>query len=269
MATAPNFASTPLAPDIVQLTAANTNRDGTGTIVAAFTTSASGSRIERIEVKATGICHTDYYTLSGADPEGAFPAILGHEGAGVVLEVGANIGSHTVGLAKHIGPAGRVLAFEPVPINAEIARLNVDMNGFGNIEVLEAGIGARTETIKASMQAHSTADNTGGMADATEMRIVTLDQFAHVSPNLIKLDIEGAEVDALIGAQALLKQRPRLLISVHPPLMPPFHHDPREIFDLIDMSAYQVWCLEGGRPVRPLDDEIDFSTYFELLFLPK
>ncbi|MBP7667172.1 MAG: alcohol dehydrogenase catalytic domain-containing protein, partial [Burkholderiaceae bacterium] len=39
-----------------------------------------------VEVKATGICHTDYYTLSGADPEGLFPAILGHEGAGVVLE---------------------------------------------------------------------------------------------------------------------------------------------------------------------------------------
>ncbi|MEZ0207422.1 S-(hydroxymethyl)glutathione dehydrogenase/class III alcohol dehydrogenase [Ideonella sp.] len=39
-----------------------------------------------VEVKATGICHTDHYTLSGADPEGLFPAILGHEGAGVVLE---------------------------------------------------------------------------------------------------------------------------------------------------------------------------------------
>jgi S-(hydroxymethyl)glutathione dehydrogenase/alcohol dehydrogenase len=39
-----------------------------------------------VEVKATGICHTDWYTLSGADPEGLFPAILGHEGAGVVLE---------------------------------------------------------------------------------------------------------------------------------------------------------------------------------------
>ena len=37
-----------------------------------------------VEVKATGICHTDYYTLSGADPEGLFPAILGHEGAGIV-----------------------------------------------------------------------------------------------------------------------------------------------------------------------------------------
>ena len=41
-----------------------------------------------VEIKATGICHTDEYTRSGADPEGLFPAILGHEGAGVVVDVG-------------------------------------------------------------------------------------------------------------------------------------------------------------------------------------
>ena len=46
-----------------------------------------------VEIKATGICHTDEFTLSGADPEGLFPAILGHEGAGVVLEVGEGVKS--------------------------------------------------------------------------------------------------------------------------------------------------------------------------------
>ena len=46
-----------------------------------------------IEIKATGVCHTDAYTLSGADPEGLFPAILGHEGAGVVVEVGVGVTS--------------------------------------------------------------------------------------------------------------------------------------------------------------------------------
>ena len=46
-----------------------------------------------VEVKATGICHTDEFTLSGADPEGLFPAILGHEGAGVVVEVGEGVKS--------------------------------------------------------------------------------------------------------------------------------------------------------------------------------
>ena len=46
-----------------------------------------------IEVKATGICHTDDFTLSGADPEGLFPAILGHEGAGIVVDVGPGVTS--------------------------------------------------------------------------------------------------------------------------------------------------------------------------------
>src|SRR3546814_2434904 len=44
-----------------------------------------------VEVKATGICHTDAFTLSGDDPEGEFPAILGHEGAGVVVEIGPGV----------------------------------------------------------------------------------------------------------------------------------------------------------------------------------
>ena len=55
-----------------------------------------------VEIKATGICHTDEFTLSGADPEGAFPAILGHEGAGIVVEVGPGVKDLKVG--DHVIP---------------------------------------------------------------------------------------------------------------------------------------------------------------------
>jgi len=55
-----------------------------------------------VEIKATGICHTDAFTLSGEDPEGAFPAILGHEGAGFVVEVGQGVKSLEVG--DHVIP---------------------------------------------------------------------------------------------------------------------------------------------------------------------
>ncbi len=55
-----------------------------------------------IEIKATGICHTDEFTRSGADPEGLFPAILGHEGAGVVVDVGAGV--TTVKKGDHVIP---------------------------------------------------------------------------------------------------------------------------------------------------------------------
>jgi S-(hydroxymethyl)glutathione dehydrogenase/alcohol dehydrogenase len=55
-----------------------------------------------VEIKATGICHTDYFTLSGADPEGIFPAILGHEGAGIVRELGPGVSS--LKLDDHVIP---------------------------------------------------------------------------------------------------------------------------------------------------------------------
>ena len=55
-----------------------------------------------VEIKATGVCHTDEFTLSGADPEGIFPAVLGHEGAGVVVDVGAGVTSVKAG--DHVIP---------------------------------------------------------------------------------------------------------------------------------------------------------------------
>ena len=55
-----------------------------------------------VEIKATGICHTDEFTLSGADPEGLFPAILGHEGAGIVVDVGRGVSS--VAKGDHVIP---------------------------------------------------------------------------------------------------------------------------------------------------------------------
>src|SRR6516164_7814313 len=55
-----------------------------------------------VELKATGVCHTDDFTLSGADPEGLFPVILGHEGAGIVVDVGPGVASVAVG--DHVIP---------------------------------------------------------------------------------------------------------------------------------------------------------------------
>ena len=55
-----------------------------------------------VEIRATGVCHTDEFTLSGADPEGLFPAVLGHEGAGVVVDIGAGVKSVSPG--DHVIP---------------------------------------------------------------------------------------------------------------------------------------------------------------------
>lgn len=64
----------------------------------------SGPRRDEVlvEIKATGLCHTDAYTMSRRDPEGRFPSILAHEGAGVVVEIGSDVRSLSVG--DHVIP---------------------------------------------------------------------------------------------------------------------------------------------------------------------
>src|SRR5271170_3186719 len=68
---------------------------GPGKPLEVTTVKLDGPRADEVlvEIKATGICHTDEFTLSGADPEGLFPAILGHEGAGIVVDIGAGVTS--------------------------------------------------------------------------------------------------------------------------------------------------------------------------------
>ena len=77
-----------------------------------------------VEIKATGICHTDEFTLSGADPEGLFPAILGHEGAGVVVDVGPGVtsvkkGDHVIPLYT---PECRAMPVLPVAQDQSVHR---------------------------------------------------------------------------------------------------------------------------------------------------
>ena len=61
-----------------------------------------------VEIKATGVCHTDEFTRSGADPEGLFPVIFGHEGAGVVVDVGARRDVGGQGRPRHPALHARV-----------------------------------------------------------------------------------------------------------------------------------------------------------------
>jgi len=86
----------------VEVTAAVARRAGEP--LAIETVDLEGPRTGEVlvEIKATGVCHTDAFTLSGEDPEGLFPAILGHEGAGVVVETGAGVTSLAVG--DHVIP---------------------------------------------------------------------------------------------------------------------------------------------------------------------
>jgi FkbM family methyltransferase len=146
----------------------------------------------------------------------------------VVLDVGANIGFLTVLAARLVGPAGRVVAFEPVPGNAQLVRRNAALNRQTQVEVVPAAVGDRDGTATLVLARHAGgaalegADRPPDACGELSVPVVTLDGWLAANAGrlpgpvrLVKIDVEGAEAAALRGADALLRgQRPLVLLEV-------------------------------------------------------
>jgi FkbM family methyltransferase len=143
----------------------------------------------------------------------------------VFYDLGANIGLFSLLAARLVGSGGKVFSFEP---DAEIAarlRRNVARNNFSNITIIEAGIWSASDNrffvpADASSPDHGTGRFVTGENGAAGgfIRCVALDDFAQTEPppDAIKCDIEGAEVEAIRGAEKLLKiHRPWIICEVH------------------------------------------------------
>jgi len=136
-----------------------------------------------------------------------------------VVEVGANIGAHTVELSQLVGPAGAVHAFEPQRIAFQTLCANLALNGCANVFAHQAAIGAAPgEILVPFLPPHQPA-NFGGLSllGATEGERVplrTLDTLGLAACHLLKLDLEGMEIEALQGGAALVRQfRPILYVE--------------------------------------------------------
>lgn len=153
-----------------------------------------------------------------------------------VWDAGTYLGFYTIFFARHVGPGGKVLAIEPDPQNLRRTRSTVQLNGFTNVDYLEAAVSDRAGAIDFVMTGQTNSRIDGAWIGArradyetraisgeqTRVEAVRLDdifpaQF-QLKPNLIKLDIEGAEAGALAGAHRLATEtRPRFLVELHNP----------------------------------------------------
>lgn len=169
---------------------------------------------------------------------------------GVVWDVGANVGFYAMIAARLVGEHGRVVAFEPLPANQDAIRRNVALNGFQNVELVGAALSdaegdAELELhgdptwAKLDTSADTAFKRDSAVAGSVRVPVTTLDaQLRRLpAPALVKIDIEGAEVAALRGAE-------RLLSEVRPTIVCELHGTNAGVADALEAHGYDVATVE-------------------------
>ncbi len=136
---------------------------------------------------------------------------------GTFYDVGANVGFYTLLASRLIGPAGRVIAFEPSPRNLVFLRRHLRLNNAENVEVLDLAISDSDGVTQFSVDGDPKKSQIAPGGDIT-VQTTTLDRLMGELPlpDLIEMDIEGAEYAALLGAEQLLrKSNPVIFLSTH------------------------------------------------------
>ena len=171
----------------------------------------------------------------------------------VVYDVGASIGFFSLLAARLTGPEGRVVALEPAPGPAEAVRVNAALNDLRNVTVVEAAAGAAQGRERLWVVADQTSSHLAGRGEhplaemALEVDVLALDDLVgergFPPPALVKIDVEGSELDALRGMRGILAEhRPKLVCELH---------GTNDAFAaLMEESGYSTSNLDGPEPVR-------------------
>jgi len=169
-----------------------------------------------------------------------------------VYDVGANVGFYSLLAARLAGPDGRVHAFEPVPASALAVERNASLNELRTITVHQAAVGAQDgegTLLIVGEASWSHLASTGRHADTRAerpVRLLSIDGLVAGGlppPDLVKVDVEGAELQVLEGMERTLREhRPALVLELH--------ETNRPIADRLESAGYRIENLDGPEPVR-------------------
>jgi FkbM family methyltransferase len=165
------------------------------------------------------------------------------------FDVGSHVGYLAIFMSRLVGPEGRVVAFEPVPETFSALQDNIRLNSIANVLPEPIAVGEQEGTMSLFCESNQELSWTSSM-DASRIHggdlrkiavpVVSLDSYLERSglrPNLIKIDVEGAELAVLRGArQTLRSNRPLLLMEVHD--LGPVHH--ASVMEFLDSCDYAV-----------------------------
>lgn len=140
----------------------------------------------------------------------------------VVFDVGAHVGFYTLLSSQLVGEQGQVVSFEPFPPNLMYLKRHIQLNTLKNVKVVEKAVSNRAGTMTFEIGPSSSMGHLAEQVSdkSIEVETVVLDEFVRKAnlpvPNLMKIDIEGAEFDCLVGARDLLQNNPiKIFLATH------------------------------------------------------
>lgn len=177
----------------------------------------------------------------------------------VFYDIGANIGFFSVMGAKLVGATGLVYAFEPVPDNAARIRYNARLNNFSQITVIEKAVsktmgeGQLLLTTNIGGHALASADRPPDVRGSMTVDLVSIDELIAqkqlTPPTLVKIDVEGAELDVLQGMQQTIRQyQPIIVYEIDDGEEELFRRKQEAVADFLQSLAYQIQPLEECYP---------------------
>ncbi|MBE8540562.1 FkbM family methyltransferase [Geoglobus acetivorans] len=181
----------------------------------------------------------------------------------IVVDVGAHFGFYTLIAAERVGDSGIVLAFEPSSFNYEILTLNINSNNYKNIETFNFALGDTNTIAKLALPKGSkSGENTMGIAENAEIvenvqvkrfdSIFYEDKLLTRAPDIIKIDVEGAEVLVLRGFGDILHNVKYILCEIHPNQMKLLDTDTRELFEIFQSKGFGIYIIQDNKKLAKL-----------------
>ena len=189
----------------------------------------------------------------------------------VVLDLGANIGYHTINFSRMVGENGKIFSFEPEPNNFELLKKNVEVNNCKNVTLVKKAVSNKNGRSRLYLSEENTADNrtfnSGDDRKFIEIDEIKLDDYFKnfgKKINFIKMNIQGSEIAAIEGMKNIITKQKQLkiLFEFTPYLHKLFGTEPRELLELFGDLNFKLYSLDRKkRSIHP-SNIIDLLTKY-------
>ncbi len=199
----------------------------------------------------------------------------------VAMDVGANIGTHTLIMAKAVGDTGKVFAFDPHLESAERLKENVNLNNFQNVEIAQIGLSNKKGTMTLFSYSDEMADHgTASLYDlpnlqktAVEVPISTIDTFVEEKKinrlDFVKIDTRGSDFPIILGARESIKKfQPFIIFEFNRENWSHSGSKWEEAKVFFDENNYELYFVNQGN-IMPVGPNPIFTTSHNILAVPK